>query len=187
MPCGTIPRRIGTDMRAKEELTVDQSADGGAARMAYRFLLEVPATLAETASVAIDQVGDSQVVVVRPSHGLGIDDPYVDMTVASQSLRIIDDLFSWYESLPAPRPDIRVVLHGGERHALANIDRGRLVALIRRDQPWVERSIPRVGDHEPSIERAGTTVGPGAPVENGRLAASRAESALAVVEAETSV
>jgi catechol 2,3-dioxygenase-like lactoylglutathione lyase family enzyme len=133
--------------------------------MAYRFLLEVPEALAETASVAVDQVGDSQVVVIRPSHGRGVDDPYVDMTVASHTLRIIDTLFEWYESLPMPRPDIRVVLHGGERHPLSEVDRGKLVALIRRDQPWVERSIPHVGDHDPSIERAGFTVGPGAPVE----------------------
>jgi catechol 2,3-dioxygenase-like lactoylglutathione lyase family enzyme len=135
--------------------------------MAYRFLLEVPESLAETASVAVDQVGDSQVVVIRPSHGRGVDDPYVDMTVASHTLRIIDALFDWYESLPAPRPDMRIVLHGGERHLLSEVDRAKMVALIRRDQPWVERSIPHVGDHEPTIERAGFTVGSGAPVQAG--------------------
>ena len=29
------------------------------------------------------------------------------------------------------------------------VDRARMVALIRRDQPWVERTIPHIGDHEP--------------------------------------
>lgn len=131
--------------------------------MAYRFLLEVPETLADTANVAVAQAGDAEVVVVRPSHGLGIDDPYVDMTVAAQSLRIVDTLHTWYESLPTPRPEIRVLLHGGERHPLSEVDRGRLVALIRRDQPWVERSMPKVGEHEPSDEPAGFSTGVGAP------------------------
>ena len=130
--------------------------------MAYRFLLEVPETLADTANVAVALAGDAEVVVVRPSHGLGIDDPYVDLTVAAQSLRIVDTLHSWFESLPAPRPEIRVLLHGGERHPLSEVDRGRLVALIRRDQPWVERSMPKVGEHEPSTESPGFSTGVGA-------------------------
>ncbi len=131
--------------------------------MAYRFLLEVPEALADTANVAVGQADDAQVLVVRPSHGLGIDDPYVDLTIAAQSLRVVDVLHTWYESLESPRPEIRMLLHGGERHSLAEVDRPHLVALIRRDQPWVERSIPRVGDHEPSIERAGFSTGSGAP------------------------
>lgn len=148
--------------------------------MAYRFLLEVPESLAETASVAVEQVGDSQVVVIRPSHGLGVDDPYVDITVASHSLQVVDILFTWFESLPAPRPDLRIVLHGGERHSLEASDRARMVALIRRDQPWVERSIPLVGEHEPSNERAGYSIGPGAPAT-----LTRAEpAAVAVMEPE---
>jgi hypothetical protein len=87
----------------------------------------------------------------------------VDTTVAAHSLRVVDSLFDWYESIEAPRPNVRIVLHGGERHPLADVDRGRMVALIRRDQPWVERSIPHVGDHEPTQARGGFSVGPGAP------------------------
>ncbi|MGH2614399.1 MAG: VOC family protein [Thermomicrobiales bacterium] len=142
--------------------------------MAYRFLLETPESLAEAASIAVERVGDAQVVVVRPSHGLGVDDPYVDTTVAAHSLRVVDSLFDWYESIEGPRPNVRIVLHGGERHPLADVGRDRMVALIRRDQPWVERSIPRVGDHEPTQARGGFSVGPGAPADAaaGDLAAS---------------
>ena len=130
--------------------------------MAYRFLLEVPESLAEAASMAVERVGDTQVLVVRPSHGLGVDDPYLDMTVAAHSLRVVDSLFDWYEASDAPRPDVRVVLHGGERHPLAAVDRARMVALIRRDQPWVERTIPHIGDHEPMAKTPRYSVGPGA-------------------------
>ena len=130
--------------------------------MAYRFLLEVPETLADAASIAVERVDDAQVLVARPSHGLGVDDRYVDMTVAAHSLRVVDSLFDWYESMSPPRPDVRMVLHGGERHELENVDRGRMVALIRRDQPWVERSIPHIGDHEPVAGTPRYPVGPGA-------------------------
>lgn len=131
--------------------------------MAYRFLLETPAGLADAASIAVERVGDAQVVVVRPSHGMGVDDPFVDTTVAAHSLRVVDSLYDWFEAISPPRPHVRLVLHGGERHPLASVDRARMVALIRRDQPWVERSIPHVGDHEPTDATAGFSVGPGAP------------------------
>ena len=133
--------------------------------MAYRFLLEVPENLAEAASIAVDRVGDAQVVVNRPSHGLGVDDPYRDLTVAAHSLQVVDSIYDWFDSIGASRPDIRVVLHGGARHALEAVDRGRLVAMIRRDQPWVERSIPRIGEHEPTNEPAGYSTGPGVSAE----------------------
>ena len=116
--------------------------------MAYRFLLEVPEELAPQASVAVEQAGDAQVLLVRSSHGLGFEDPYVDLTVAAHTLRVIDTLYDWFDGLGASRPDIRIVLHGGERIALEAQDRGEMIAAIRRDQPWVERSIPKVGEHE---------------------------------------
>jgi catechol 2,3-dioxygenase-like lactoylglutathione lyase family enzyme len=130
--------------------------------MAYRFLLEVPETLADAASIAVERVDDAQVLVARPSHGLGVDDPFVDMTVAAHSLQVVDSLFDWYESMSPPRAEVRMVLHGGERFALESVDRGRMVALIRRDQPWVERSIPHIGDHESVAATPRYTVGPGA-------------------------
>jgi catechol 2,3-dioxygenase-like lactoylglutathione lyase family enzyme len=115
--------------------------------MAYRFLLEVPETLAAEASVAVNEAGDAQVVVVRSSHGRGADDPFVDLTIAAHSLRVIQTLYDWFDALGASRPDIRIALHSGERVPLESHDRGSLVAAIRRDQPWVERTIPKIGEH----------------------------------------
>lgn len=116
--------------------------------MAYRFLLEVPEPLAAEASVTVEEVGDAQVILVRDSHGLSIDDPNVNLTVAAHSLTVIDNIYRWFDSLGASRSDIRIVLHSGERLEVEQLDRGSMVAAIRRDQPWVERSIPKVGDHE---------------------------------------
>jgi hypothetical protein len=150
--------------------------------MAYRFLLEVPEVLADAASVAVGDVDDAQVVLIRPSHGLGVDDPYVDMTVAAHTLRVIDALYDWFDTLGASRGDIRIVLHGGDRHSLEASDRGRVVALIRRDQPWVERSIPHVGDHESPGDPAGYSTGPGAPPESMAIDAMAANAPVAVAE-----
>jgi catechol 2,3-dioxygenase-like lactoylglutathione lyase family enzyme len=116
--------------------------------MAYRFLLEVPETLAGDAYDAVAAAEDAQVVVARPSHGLGFEDPYIDLTIAAHTLRVVETLYDWFDDLGASRPDIRIVLHSGERLALEEYDRGALVAAIRRDQPWVERTIPKIGEHE---------------------------------------
>ena len=115
--------------------------------MSYRFLLEVPESLAADANVAVGAAGDAQVLVARNSHGLGFDDAYMDLTIATQSLRVVDTLYDWFDMLGASRPDIRIVLHSGERITLEEADRGQMVAAIRHDQPWVDHSIPRIGEH----------------------------------------
>jgi catechol 2,3-dioxygenase-like lactoylglutathione lyase family enzyme len=115
--------------------------------MAYRFLLEVPESLGGEANIAVGAAPDAQVVVVRTSHGRDYDEPYLDLTIAAHTLRVIETLYDWFDDLGASRPDLRIVLHSGERLSLEEHDRGSLVAAIRRDQPWVERSIPHIGDH----------------------------------------
>lgn len=141
--------------------------------MAYRFLLEVPEALAADASVAVERAEDAQVILIRNSHGLGYDDPYVDLTVAAHSLRVVDSLYDWFDDLGASRSDLRIVLHGGDRLALEAQDRGATVAAIRRDQPWVERTLPKIGEHEEELfdrPRADTRIdaaGGNAPVPAG--------------------
>lgn len=127
--------------------------------MAYRFLLEVPETLAAEAQTAVDSTPDAQVLLVRDSHGLGFEDPFVDLTVAAHSLSVVDVVYDWFDALGASRPDIRLVLHSGERVTLEAVDRGEMVATIRRDQPWVERSLPKVGEHEEDIFLGGEREG----------------------------
>ncbi|MGI8485383.1 MAG: hypothetical protein ACR2OU_14100 [Thermomicrobiales bacterium] len=119
--------------------------------MAYRFLLEVPNTLAGDANVAIAATGDAQVLVARPSHGMGIDDEYQDLSIAAQHLGVIEQLYDWFHDMRATRPESRtsvsIVLHNGRRFGLHESDPQQTIAAIRRDQPWVERSIPKIGEH----------------------------------------
>ncbi len=120
--------------------------------MAYRFVLEVPSNLADVANVAVATAGDAQVLVNRAAHGLGFGVPYQNLTVAAHSLRVISTLYGWAGEIGATRPESRVqigiVLHSGKRIGLHDVDAPALVAAIRRDQPWVETSAPKIGEHE---------------------------------------
>lgn len=117
--------------------------------MAYRFLLEVPASLADQANIAVAAAGDAQVVVKRAkAYRQGFADPNIDMTIAAHSLTITRTLMAWHDALPPADRDIGIVLHSGERLAMADQTAASLIAAVRRDQPWVERSAPKIGDHE---------------------------------------
>ncbi|MGB3329520.1 MAG: hypothetical protein WBA46_11230 [Thermomicrobiales bacterium] len=119
--------------------------------MAYRFLLEVPRPLADDANVAVTASGVAQVVVVRPAHGTGFDDNYVDLTVAARNLGVIDDIYDWYEDAgfetPVNRSAVSLILHSGRTLPLSETAPSAAVAAIRRDQPWVEHTIPKIGEH----------------------------------------
>lgn len=135
--------------RAGRQIRGGAQGDDG---MAYRFLLEVPENLTAEANVAVASAGDAQVLVDRAAHGLGVDVPYHDLTVAAHSLRVVATLCGWADDIGATREDSRfqigLVLHSGQRIGLHEMDAPALVAAIRRDQPWVETSVPKIGDHE---------------------------------------
>lgn len=120
--------------------------------MAYRFLLEVPNTLVGDANAVVAASGDAQVLLARASHGLGIDDEYQDLSVAATNLGVVEQLYDWVHDMQANRPESRItislVLHSGRRFGLHESDPQQTIAAIRRDQPWVERSIPKIGEHE---------------------------------------
>ncbi len=147
--------------------------------MAYRFLFEVPAALVDEANVIVASAGDAQVVVERPAHGLGFDEPYANLTVAAHTLRVIAPLKAWASEIGATRPDSRIhagiVLHSGERVILNDTTAEGLVGAIRRDQPWVERFTPKIGEHEFDL-----------PPTRRREALAR-ETSLTVVEPATDV
>jgi catechol 2,3-dioxygenase-like lactoylglutathione lyase family enzyme len=115
--------------------------------VAYRFLLEVPESLVDEANIVVGSTGDAEIVVVRNSHGLGFEDLHSDLTIAAHTLRVIGAIYDWADSGRVARGDLHLALHSGQRLSLADFDRGAMVAAIRRDQPWVEHTIPKIGDH----------------------------------------
>lgn len=156
--------------------------------MAYRFLLEVPESLAADANAVVTAAGDAQVLVDRNSHGLGFDDPYNNLTVAAQSLGVIDLLYTWANEIGATRPDSRIkigiVLHSGERLNLHELDQLLMIAAIRRDQPWVEISVPKIGEHEPEYRLLAKADAAAAAGSTAQLPATLPIRAVDLIEAE---
>jgi len=154
--------------------------------MAYRFLLEVPNTLAGDANVAIAATGDAQVLVARPSHGMGIDDEYQDLSIAAQHLGVIEQLYDWFHDMQATRPESRttvsLVLHNGRRFGLHESDPQQTIAAIRRDQPWVERSIPKIGEHERDRFAVAAGAGGVVPVAQAATAVANVNETTLVVD-----
>ena len=154
--------------------------------MAYRFLLEVPRLLADDANIAVTASGVAQVLVVRPAHGAGFDDGYVDLSIAAQNLGVIDSIYDWYEDAgfdaPGNRASVSVILHHGQQLPLGETDPSTVVAAIRRDQPWVEHTIPKIGEHvRPAF--ANTPASPATPPKETSTAVAVAPAASATMVA----
>lgn len=130
--------------------------------MAYRFLLEVPETLADEANVVVSHAGKAQVTVVRDSHGTGFDMPTKDLTISAHGLGVIESLYQWYadtlRAQPLQRAPMRIALHSGERLSFGEVGHDQMVAAIRRDQPWVDHTIPKIGDHETKESPGGSAI-----------------------------
>lgn len=118
--------------------------------MAYRFVLEAPESLDFEVNSAVNSVPDAQILITRNSHGLGFNDPYLDYSIAAHSFAVIDRIYRWIAESGEPYPDVRIVLHDGRRVSLPKANVSLITAAIRRDQPWVDRTMPMIGFHEPA-------------------------------------
>jgi catechol 2,3-dioxygenase-like lactoylglutathione lyase family enzyme len=116
--------------------------------MAYRFTLETPLAYSSEAEIAITKAPNTQIVTNRASTADGFDTPRAALTISAPNLTVIHTIYEWIANTE-PRPDVRFVFYNGRRVDLADYDEGSLIAAIRRDQPWVDRSIPKIGDHIP--------------------------------------
>lgn len=147
--------------------------------MAYRFLLEVPDALYEQANVVINHAPDAGIVDTHVGIGRSFDTPGVTMTLAAHSLDIVWRLKDWYADVQANMPGadpVNFLLASGGRMPVADADPYDVVAAIRRDQPWVERTIPKIGEHithtapagilKPASASLETTMRPGTGVVN---------------------
>lgn len=113
--------------------------------MAYRFVLEVPEEDRKEAEVVVGAAPETQIVVSRLTYTDGVDEPYAALTIASEHVRVVGDIYAWLQN--DRKPDARIVLLNGQRISLMDRTPEEVVALIRTDQPWGERTVPRIGDH----------------------------------------
>lgn len=126
--------------------------------MSYRFLLEVPDALFAQANVVISHAPGAGIVDHHDGIGGDFDNPGKTLTLSAHNLEVAWRLKEWCEDVQANMPGsgpVNYLLTNGTRIAVIDADPSDVVAAIRRDQPWVERSIPKIGDHA-------TRVGPAA-------------------------
>lgn len=119
--------------------------------MAYRFLLEVPRSLYEQANVVISHAPGAGINDTHNGIAGDFDNNGITVTVSAHSLEIVSRLRDWYDDVQANIPNAEVVNYyftDGTRVPVGEADPSDIVAAIRRDQPWVDRSIPRIGEHQ---------------------------------------
>lgn len=127
--------------------------------MAYRFLLEVPEELYEQANVVVNHAPGAGINDTHDGIAGDFDNQGITMTLSAHSLDIAWRLKDWYADVQANIPNARPVnylLTNGTRLSVADTDPSDVVAAIRRDQPWVERTIPKIGEHITHTAPAGT-------------------------------
>ncbi len=119
--------------------------------MPYRFQLEVPEELYEQANVVINQTHDAAVNDTHVGIGGDFDNPGITITVSAHSLDVVWNIREWCDDVVDNIPDARPVNYlftTGERVPARDIEPEAVVAAIRRDQPWVDRTIPKLGEHD---------------------------------------
>lgn len=119
--------------------------------MAYRFLLEVPQSLYEQANVVISHAPGAGINDTHRGIAGDFDNRGITITVSAHTLEVVSRLRDWYDDVQANIPNAEVVNYyftDGTRVPVSAVDPAVIVAAIRRDQPWVDRSIPKIGEHE---------------------------------------
>lgn len=136
--------------------------------MAYRFLLEVPQSLYEQANVVISHTPGAGINDTHVGIAGDFDNQGITITVSAHSLEVVSRLKEWYDDVQDNIADAGVVNYyftDGTRVPVGSSDPAAVVAAIRRDQPWVDRSIPKIGDHETRIGPASALKPASASVE----------------------
>lgn len=139
--------------------------------MAYRFLLEVPDALYAQANAVITAAPDADINDAHNGIAGHFDLGGKTITLSAYSLDIVNRLDAWMQDVRAHGdPSIaNYYLTDGRRLPVGDVPTEDIVAAIRRDQPWVERFIPKIGDHATRTGPVGT-IDPAAATPEARAA-----------------
>ncbi|MCO5216326.1 MAG: hypothetical protein M9950_09260 [Thermomicrobiales bacterium] len=126
--------------------------------MAYRFLLEVPDALYAQANAVITAAPDADINDVHNGIAGHFDLGGKTITLSAHSLDIVTRLDAWMQDVRAhgDQSTATYYLTDGRRLTVGETPVEDIVAAIRRDQPWVERFIPKIGDHATRTGPEGT-------------------------------
>lgn len=127
--------------------------------MAYRFLLEVPEALYAQANVVISHTPDAGIVDVHDGIVGDFDNDGQTLTLSAFSLDVVSRVEAWYDEVLVTTPnagEVNFLLTSGKRLPVGSVEATQIVNAIRHDQAWVERSIPKIGEHTTKTAPRGT-------------------------------
>ena len=147
--------------------------------MAYRFVLDVPEALHESAKAAVGTARDAMVLIEHKPTPSVSEEQRVDLSVTAHTLDVIDVVYRWLAEID-DAGDVYLDAYKGGRFPLVEHDPKALRRLIQGNQYWYENTMPNVHYLDAGMMEGGAKV---ADVPYG----GRTASGLAVAEAENAV
>jgi catechol 2,3-dioxygenase-like lactoylglutathione lyase family enzyme len=147
--------------------------------MTYRFVLDVPEALHESAKAAVGTARDAMVLIEHRSTPSNNEEQRVELSVTAQSLDVIDVIYRWLAETRDGN-DVYLDAYKGGRLPLVEHDPKGLRRLIQGNQYWYENTMPNVHYLDAGMMEGGARV---ADVPYG----GRTASGLAVAPADHEV
>src|SRR5690349_1133440 len=108
--------------------------------MTYRFVLDVPEGLHESAKAAISTARDAMVLIEHRSTPSNNDEQRVELSVTAQTLDVIDVVYQWLAET-RDGGDVYLDAYKGGRLPLVEHDPKELRRLIQGNQYWYENTM----------------------------------------------
>lgn len=125
--------------------------------MTYRFVLDVPEALHDSAKAAVGTARDAMVLIEhRPTPSVS-DEQRVELSVTAHTLDVIDTVYQWLAESGAAN-DVYLEAYKGGRFALVEHDPKALRRLIQGNQYWYENSMPNVQYLDAAMMESGARV-----------------------------
>jgi catechol 2,3-dioxygenase-like lactoylglutathione lyase family enzyme len=147
--------------------------------MTYRFVLDVPEALHESAKAAVGTARDAMVLIERRPNPTSAEGSRAELSVSAHTLDVIDVVYRWLAET-GDAGDVYLEAYKGGRFPLVEHDPKALRRLIQGNQYWYENTMPNVHYLDAGMMEGGAKV---ADVPYG----GRTASGLAVAPAEHAV
>lgn len=147
--------------------------------MAYRFVLDVPEALHESAKAAVGTARDAMILIERRPNPNDDEGSRAELGVSAHTLDVIDIVYRWLAETH-DTGDVYLEAYKGGRYPLVEHDPKSLRRLIQGNQYWYENTMPNVHYLDAGMMEGGAKV---ADVPYG----GRTASGVAIAPSETQV
>jgi len=126
--------------------------------MTYRFVLDVPEALHDSAKAAVGTARDAMVLIERRPTPSVSDEQRVELSVTANTLDVIDTVYQWLDATDEAASDVYLEAYKGGRFALVEHDPKALRRLIQGNQYWYENTMPNVHYLDAGMMESGAKV-----------------------------